>query len=435
VADVDREVRQEFLTEEFARELDRSDELAHWREHFYLKPGSIYMDGNSLGLLSREAEAALLSSLNEWKTLGIDGWTRAEQPWFYLAEELGRKEAPLVGAEPDEVIVTGSTTLNLHNLMAAFYRPEGKRKKILADELNFPSDKYALESQLRLHGLDPQENLVLVRSRDGRTLEEKDIIAALTDEVAVAVLPSVLYRSGQLLNLSLLTYAAHEKGALIGFDLSHSAGAVPHKLHAWDVDFAFWCNYKYLNAGPGAAASLFVHQKHFGRLPGLAGWWGYRKDRQFDMNLTFEPAAGAGAWQAGTPPVLSLAPLAGSLALFKAAGMERLRAKSLALTSYLIYLIDAGLSGPPYNCRVGTPREPERRGGHVAVEHEEAVRLSAALKRRGVIPDFRPPNVIRLAPVPLYTSFHDVWQVVRHLKEIIDTREYELFPRERDTVA
>ncbi|MDK2856798.1 MAG: kynureninase [Bacillota bacterium] len=432
---MEQELATQFLTEEFARELDRTDELAHFRDRFYVMPGVIYMDGNSLGLLSRDAEEALLNVLNDWKTLGIDGWTRAKSPWFYLAEELGRAEASLVGAQPDEVIVTASTTLNLHNLLAAFYRPQGRRRKILADELNFPSDKYALESHLRLHGLDPEEDLILVRSRDGRTLEEKDIIAELTDEVAVAVLPSVLYRSGQLLNLSLLTYAAHERGVIIGFDLSHSAGVVPHKLHAWDVDFAFWCNYKYLNGGPGAVASLFVHQKHFDRLPGLAGWWGYRKDRQFDLCLQFEPAVGAGAWQAGTPHILSLAPLAGSLKIFQEAGMERLRAKSLALTSYLMYLIDALLSGPPYNYSIGTPREPERRGGHVAVEHEEAVRINAALKRRGVIPDFRPPNIIRLAPVPLYVSFHDVWQVVQHLKEIIETKEYEKFPRERDTVA
>lgn len=432
---MERELKAQFLTEEFARELDRTDELAHFRDRFYVKPGVIYMDGNSLGLLSRDAEEALLKVLNDWKTLGIDGWTRAKPPWFYLAEELGKLEAALVGAEPDEVIVTASTTLNLHNLLAAFYRPQGRRRKILADELNFPSDKYALESHLRLHGLKPEEDLILIRSRDGRTLEEKDIIAQLTDEVAVAVLPSVLYRSGQLLNLSLLTYAAHERGVIIGFDLSHSAGAVPHKLHAWDVDFAFWCNYKYLNGGPGAVASLFVHQKHFDRLPGLAGWWGYRKDRQFDLCLEFEPAVGAGAWQAGTPHILSLAPLAGSLKIFQEAGMERLRAKSLALTSYLMYLIDARLGRPPYNYSIGTPREPERRGGHVAVEHEEAVRINAALKRRGVIPDFRPPNIIRLAPVPLYVRFHDVWQVVQHLKEIIDTKEYEEFPRERDTVA
>lgn len=432
---MEREYAAEFCTEEFARELDRTDVLAAFRERFYLLPGAIYMDGNSLGLLSREAEAALLAVLEEWKRLGIDGWTRAEPPWFYLAEELGEKEAVLVGAEPGEVIVTASTTFNLHNLMAGFYRPEGKRQKILADELNFPSDKYALESQLRLRGLDPAENLVLVRSRDGRTLAEEDIIAAMTEEVAVAVLPSVLYRSGQLLDIKLLAHAAHERGIFIGFDLSHSAGAVPHRLHEWGVDFAFWCNYKYLNGGPGAVAGLFVHQKHSGRLPGLAGWWGYRKEKQFDMDLAFEPAAGAGAWQVGTPHLLSLAPLVGSLRIFAEAGIENLRAKSLALTSYLMHLIDSELSAPPYNYRIGTPREPERRGGHVAVEHDEAVRINAALKRRGVIPDFRPPNVIRLAPVPLYTSFHDVWQVVRHLKEIIDTREYEAFPRTRDTVA
>ncbi|MGI6604812.1 MAG: kynureninase [bacterium] len=425
----------EFLTEEFARDLDRSDELASFREHFYLKPGTIYMDGNSLGLLSREAEGALLTMLEAWKTYGIDGWLQGEHPWFYLAEELGKKEAPLVGAKPEEVIITASTTLNLHNLMAGFFRPHGKRTKILADELNFPSDKYALESQLRLLRLDPEQNLILVRSRDGHTLAEKDIIAAMTDEVAVAILPSVLYRSGQLLDLHLLTHAAQERGILIGFDLSHSAGVVPHRLHEWGVNFAFWCNYKYLNAGPGAVASLFVHEQHFDRLPGLAGWWGCRKDKQFDMDPEFQPAHGAGAWQVGTAHILSMAPLAGSLELFKAAGMERLRAKSLALTSYLMHLIDSNLAAPPYNFAIVTPREPERRGGHVAVEHKEAVRINSALKRRGVIPDFRPPNLIRLAPVPLYTSFHEVWQVVQHLKEIMVTKEYEQFKPERDTVA
>lgn len=421
--------------ESYAWQLDKADELARFRERFYIPPGTIYMDGNSLGLLSRDAEESLLRVLTEWKQLGIDGWTKGNPAWFSLSEELAANLAPLVGAEPGEVIITGSTTANLHNLMAGFYRPSGQRFQILADELNFPSDKYALESQLRLRGLDPDKGLVLVPSADGRTISEDDIIAAMTNKVAVAVLPSVLYRSGQLLDMKRLTEAAHERGIVIGFDLSHSAGAVPHELHHWGVDFAFWCTYKYLNGGPGSVAGLFVHRQHFDRLPGLAGWWGYRKDKQFDLPLDFVPAAGAGAWQIGSPHLLSLAPLMGSLQIFAEAGMDRLRAKSLALTSYLMDLMDMELSQPPYNYRVGTPRNPERRGGHVAVEHEEAVRINAALKQRGVIPDFRAPNVIRLAPVPLYVTFHDVWLLVQHLKAIIDNKEYEAFPRERDTVA
>ncbi|MGI6129046.1 MAG: kynureninase [bacterium] len=422
-------------SENYARQLDTEEELADFRERFYIPPGTIYMDGNSLGLLSRDAEDSLYKILTEWKELGIDGWTKGIPPWFSLSEELSYDLALLVGAESKEVIITGSTTSNLHNLMAGFYRPSDKRYKILADELNFPSDKYALESQLQLWSLDPNDSLVVVSSRDGFTIEEDDIIAAMTDEVAVAVLPSVLYRSGQLLDMKRLTKAAHERGILIGFDLSHSAGAVPHSLHDWGVDFAFWCTYKYLNGGPGSVAGLFVHRQHFDRLPGLAGWWGYQKDKQFDLSLDFLPATGAGAWQIGTPHLFSVAPLIGSLKLFREVGMTKLRANSLALTSYLIDLMDAELKQEPYNYRVVTPRNPERRGGHVAIEHKEAVRINAALKKRGVIPDFRPPNIIRLAPVPLYVTFHDVWLLIQHLKAIIDNKEYESFPKQRDTVA
>lgn len=423
------------ISEDYARHLDKADELAGFRERFYIPPGTIYMDGNSLGLLSRDAEESLLRVLTEWKELGIDGWTQGSPPWFYLSEELSGNMATLVGAEPEEVIITGSTTNNLHNLVASFYRPCEQRFKVLADELNFPSDKYALESQLRLRGLDPDKALALVGSKDGRTIDEEDIIAAMTTEVAVAVLPSVLYRSGQLLDIKRLTQEAHARGIIIGFDLSHSAGSVPHKLHEWGVDFAFWCTYKYLNGGPGSVAGLFVHRQHFDRLPGLAGWWGYRKDKQFDLALDFIPAAGAGAWQIGTPHLLSVTPLMGSLKVFQEAGIERLRIKSLALTSYLMDLVDAELSRDPYNFQVGTPRDPKRRGGHVAIEHKEAVRINAALKQRGVIPDFRPPNIIRLAPVPLYVTFYDVWLLVQHLKAIIDEKEYERFSPERDTVA
>ena len=412
---------------------DRADPLGRFRERFYTRPDRIYLDGNSLGLASRDAEAAVLATLEDWKRLGIDGWLSGERPWFYLAEELGALEAELVGAGPEELVVTGSTTVNLHSLVSTFYRPSGARTRILADELNFPSDIYALASQVRLRGYDPDDHLVLVRSRDGRTLDEADVVAAMTDEVALVVLPAVLYRSGQLLDLERLTRVAHERGIPIGFDCAHSVGAVPHRLHDWGVDFAFWCTYKYLNGGPGAVGSLFVHERHFGAMPGLAGWWGHHKERQFDMALHFEPAPGAGAWQIGTPPVLGAATLYGSLRIFREAGIERVRAKSLDQTGYLMFLIDELLS--PLGFSVGNPREAARRGGHVALEHPDAVRIAKALKERGVIPDFRPPNVIRLAPVALYTTYAELWRTAEILREIVDSGQHERYSAARETVA
>ncbi|MDP9372507.1 MAG: kynureninase [Chloroflexota bacterium] len=420
----------------YAAELDRDDPLAPFRERFYLPPGGLYFDGNSLGLLSRDAEAATLRALDEWKRLAIDGWLNAPTPWYHLGEELGRLSAPLIGAAPDEVVVTGTTTVNLHNLVATFYRPEGARRKIVAAALDFPSDLYALRSQLALHGADPEADLVLVPGRDGRGVEEADIIAALGDETALLVLPSVLYRSGQLLDIAALTAAARARGVVAGFDCCHSIGAIPHRFDEWGVDFAFWCGYKYLNDGPGGTAGLYVNRRHFGRAPGLTGWWGSHKERQFDLATRFDPAPGAGAWQISTVQVLSSAPLHGSLLIFAEAGIERVHAKSLALTRYLIDLLDAsGLTAPPYGYAIGTPREDARRGGHVAVEHPEGVRIVRALKARGVVPDFRQPDIIRLAPVALYTSFRDVWHVVQHLRAIVDGREYEAYRGARELVA
>lgn len=422
--------------EEFALRLDAEDPLASFRDRFYHIPGVIYMDGNSLGLLSRDAEETLLRVLDEWKRLGISSWTKGEIPWVWYGERLGALEAKLVGAEPEEVVVAGSTTVNLHTLVATFYRPEGRRTKILADELNFPSDLYALAAQIRLKGGDPDRDLILVRSRDGRTIDESDIVDAMTDEVALALLPSVYYRSGQLLDMEGLTAAAHDRGIVIGFDCSHSVGVVPHRFDEWNIDFAFWCNYKYMNGGPGSTASLYVNRRHFGAWPGLAGWWGHDRATQFDMKIEFTPARSAGAWQIGTISMLSSAPIEGAARLTLEAGMENIRRKSLRITGYLMFLVDELLSRPPYNFSIGTPREPERRGGHVAVEHPtEAFRIAEALKARGVLPDFRPPNVIRLAPIPLYTSYHDVWRVVQHLKEIIDNREYEQFSKTRGVVT
>lgn len=415
-----------FLTgPEQAETLDQQDPLGHLQDRFYKLPGRIYLDGNSLGLASQDAEAALLEALESWKRYGIDGWMSGEHPWFSMAEDLGTMQAELVGAQADEVVVTGTTTVNLHALVATFYQPEGRRTKILADALNFPSDLYALQSQLRLRGYDPDQHLILVPSRDGRLIEENDLITAMTDEVALILLPSVLYKSGQLLDMARLTAEARRRHIPIGFDCSHSAGAIPHRLHDWEVDFAFWCNYKYLNGGPGAVGSLFVHQRHFGRLPGLTGWFGYRKEQQFAMLPTFEPAPTAGAWQISTPPVLATAPLYGALRVFQDTGMAAIREKSLQQTAYLTFLIDTYLSTPPYNFTIGNPREAKRRGGHVALEHNDAVRVNGALKALGVIPDFRPPNVIRLAPIALYTSYKELWQTVEYLRRIIDDRLYE----------
>lgn len=416
-----------------ARTLDENDGLAHFRDEFYLREGEIYLDGNSLGLLSHRSEKALLAVLDDWKRFGIGGWTRGERPWFYLPERLGAMTAPLVGASPEEVVVTGSTTVNIHQLVSTFFQPEGSRSKIIATELDFPTDIHALKSQLRLRGLDPDEHLVRIKSRDGKTIEEDDVISAMTEEVALIFLPTVLYRSGQLLDIERLTREAHERSILIGFDAAHSIGSVPHRFSEWGVDFGLWCGYKHLNGGPGSSAGLYVNRRHFGTRPGLAGWFGSEKGVQFDMGHEFVPAGSAGAFQIGTPNVMSLAPLLGSLEMFEEAGIEKVRGKSLGLTRYLMELASHELSGMGFS--IGTPDEDERRGGHVALEHKEAARICEALKEEGVVPDFRAPNVVRLAPVALYTSYLDVWRAVRTLKEIMAEEAYERFENTRGVVA
>lgn len=412
---------------------DQADELASFRSEFYIKPDRIYMDGNSLGLLSKRAEQSLLDALDSWKEYGIDGWTEGTTPWFYLSEQLGERMAPLVGASPEEVIVTGSTSVNIHQVISTFYQPTGKKTKILADELNFPSDIYAMQSQLRAKGYDPEEHLVRVKSRDGRFLEEDDIIAAMTDEIALIVLPSVLYRSGQILDMKRLTEEAHKRDILIGFDCCHSVGAIPHYFDEWDVDFAVWCNYKYLNAGPGGVGALYVNRKHFHRVPGLAGWFSSSKDKQFDMEHVLTPATTAGAFQIGTPHLFSIAPLIGSLEIFAEAGIDRLRKKSQKLTSYMLSLIEHELDGMGFT--IGNPVEEEKRGGHVFLEHPEAARICKALKANGVIPDFRAPNGIRLAPIALYNTYEDVWKAVQILAQIMREEQYKQFENKRGVVA
>lgn len=412
---------------------DATDPLREFRQLFSLAGDVIYLDGNSLGLLSVPAEQAVLRMLASWKSRAIEGWTQGAEPWFTLAEQLGARIAPLVGALPGEVIVANTTTVNLHQLLATLFSPQNGRQKILVDPLCFPSDLYAIQSHLRLRGLDPDSDLVVAPCRDNLLLEEDDLIAAMTAEIALAVLPAVAYQTGQLLDIPRLTRAAHARGLLIGFDCAHSIGSVPHMLHDWNVDFAFWCHYKYLNAGPGSIGGLSLHQRHFGRAPGLAGWFSSDKDRQFDMADRLTPALHAGALQIGTPCMLSMAPLIGSLEIFEQAGLERLRRKSLDLTDCLIALTDDRLSR--YGFQVVTPRARARRGGHIALSHPEARRIALALKAVGVVPDFRPPAILRLAPVALYNSFSDCRGAVDRLTQIMESRAYEEYPATRSRVT
>ncbi|RIU91431.1 kynureninase [Oceanobacillus picturae] len=417
----------------YAKELDQQDELNSFRKEFYLGNDTIYFDGNSLGLLSKRAEQSVLALMASWKENAIDGWMEGTHPWYYVSEKLGKLSAPLIGAEADEVIVTGSTTTNLHQLAATFFNPEGKRTKILADELNFPSDIYAIKSQLDLKGLDPEEHLVQVKSKNGNTLETTDIVAAMTEDIALIILPSVLYRSGQLLDIQTLTKEAHQRGIMVGFDLCHSIGSIPHHLSEWGVDFAFWCTYKHLNGGPGSVGGLFVNRRHFGKRPGLAGWFSSAKDKQFDMEHTLSPADTAGAYQIGTPHVLSIAPLIGSLEMFQEAGIDRIRDKSLRLTGYLMDLIKSELSS--YRFTIANPEDETTRGGHVFLIHPEAARICKALKADGVVPDFRNPNGIRLAPVALYNTYEEVWEMVSRLKKIMDEKTYKNYENKRGVIA
>lgn len=418
---------------DFALRLDAEDALASRRELFYIKPGQIYMDGNSLGLCSKPAEQAVLRALEDWKKYGIGIWTGAEINYFLYFDRIAAKLARLIHARPEEVTVCASTTLNVHQCIATFWKPDARRYKIVVDELNFPTDRYAVTSQIRQRGMDVDEVLRVIPSRDGKTLAMEDILAALTEDVSIVLLPSVLYRSAQLLDMAAITRAAHEKGIICGFDLCHSIGAVDHDMEAVDCDFAVWCNYKYLSGGPGATAGLYVNRRHFGLEPGLAGWWGNRNDTQFELRPEFEHSPNAGGWQTGTSPVLGMAAVDGALDAYEGLTMAEVRARSLKLTEYLMYLIDTELAGCGFT--IGNPRVDAVRGGHVALEHADAVRINEALKAADVVPDFRYPNVIRLAPSPLYTSFAEVWELVRRLKEIMDTKAYEKYSDKAGTVA
>jgi kynureninase len=422
--------------EAFALRMDEGDPMSHLRDRFYVPEDGIYMDGNSLGLMPKSSEAAITRIMEEWKTLGIDGWLKGETPWFYFSERLGAQCASLVGASADEVVCTGTTTVNIHSLISSLYLPKGKRTKILADELNFPSDIYALKGQIKLKGLKVEDNLILAPSRDGKTLKEEDIVDLMDESIAVALLPSVLYRSGQLLDIPLLTKKAHEKGIIIGFDCSHSVGAVPHYFDDWDVDFALWCSYKYLNSGPGSPSFLYLNKTHFNKESFLAGWFGNKKETQFDMLLDFQQEKSAAGWQISSPMIFGASAIEGSLKIFNEIGIERIRDRSLKLTSYLIHLIEEVLAPSPYDFKIGTPQDPDKRSGHIALERDPgAWQVCQALKSRNITPDFRPPNIIRLAPIALYNSFHEVWRTVHHIQDIIDKKAHLEFQDQRSAIT
>ncbi len=418
------------VSREAAEQLDEADALACFRERFFIPAGQIYLDGNSLGLLSRDAEETLLQVLDTWKRGGIGGWLAGDSPWFTMAETLAGRVAKLVGAAADEVAIANSMTINLHQLLSTLYKPHDKRTKVLIDAHSFPTDRYALRSHLRLRGLDPDENIVIAPAGDSRFLDEDEIAKALTNPtLQMALFPSVVYTTGQLLDLKRLCRVARENDVVIGIDMSHSVGLIPHALDEWGADFAGWGHYKWLNAGPGAVAGLYLNRRHFDANgfvdAGLAGWWSVHKESMFEMSDEFFPGLGAAALQIGTPAVLSMAPLDGALRPVEEAGLERMRAKSLAMTEFLMSGIEQELE--EFGFRIGTPREPARRGGHVSLQHPDAQPICLALRARGVVPDFRKPDVIRLAPSPLYNTFGELWQALQILKEIASEQTYEEF--------
>lgn len=411
---------------ESAEKLDSRDPLRGFRKLFHAPVGSIYMLGNSLGLMSSASAEAIERVTGEWREKGIGGWLEGDPPWFWLAERIGAAAAALVGARPDEVVCTGTTTFNIHSVVSTLYSPRRGRTRILASSSDFPTDIYALKSQIGLRGLDWKEELVLVDSGDNGLVEEDKIIEAMDEGVALAHLPSVFYSSSQLLDIERLAFEAKKRGIIIGFDCSHSAGAVSHRFDDWEVDYAVWCGYKYLCGGPGAPAFIYLNRRHFKLEPGLAGWFGYIKERQFELSLDFEHRKAAGGWQVSSPGIIGAAGVQGALGVILEAGIDRIREKSKKMTSYMIFLCDRMLSGEPYGFRVVSPREVQRRGGHVALSRgSDALRIKEALGARGVIADFRPPDIIRMSPSALYNSYTDVFRAMVHLRDIIDNGDHK----------
>jgi kynureninase len=418
--------------EAFAREVDARDPLAPCRESFHLPRHEdghpvIYLCGNSLGLQPKAARELLERELDDWARLAVGAHFHGRTPWYSYHEVVRDSGARLVGARPGEVVMMNSLTVNLHLMMVSFYRPTPERHRILVEGPTFPSDLYAVHSQLRHHGYDPREDLVVARPREGEEwIRTEDLEALLEErgrEIAVVLLSGVNYFSGQLFDMARITRAAKAHGCAVGLDLAHAAGNAVLHLHDWDVDFAVWCSYKYLNAGPGAVAGCFVHERHGSNasLGRFAGWWGNDPATRFEMQTRdrFVPFPGADGWQLSNPPILAMAPLKASLEIFDAVGMEALREKSLMLTAFLQNLLDR-IPGDRFE--IITPREPAARGCQLSIRVAHGTReLFEALEAEGVVGDLREPDVIRVAPVPLYNTFHEVWRFVSILSRLVGT--------------
>jgi len=410
-----------------AAALDAADPLASFRDKFHFPQHQgrpvVYFTGNSLGLQPKSVRETVNAELEDWATFGVEGHFEARNPWYSYHELLMEPAAKIVGAKKEEVVHMNGLTANLHFLMVSFYRPKGKRYKIICEAKAFPSDQYALESQVKFHGFAPADAIIEVPPREGEhTIREEDIEAKIrehADEIALVFWGGVNYYSGQLFDMERITKAGHAAGAVVGFDLAHAAGNVPMHLHDWGVDFAAWCTYKYLNSGPGAVSGIFVHEKYANdrSLPRFAGWWGHNKKERFKMQPGFDPIPGAEGWQLSNAPILSMAPHLASLRIFAEAGMVKLREKSLKLSAYFDEVIQAVAVSAKVDIQTITPSDFDRRGCQASLLIPgHGKEIFNHLMKSGVFVDWREPNVIRLAPVPLYNSFGDIWQFGETLK-------------------
>ncbi|MFT2010327.1 kynureninase [Pontibacter sp. 13R65] len=410
----------------FAQEQDQKDSLRHLKDRFYApqinKQDAIYFCGNSLGLQPKSAQAFLDHEMQNWADYAVEGHFKTDTPWLHYHELLTEATARVVGAKPLEVVVMNQLTVNLHLMLVSFYRPQGKRYKIITEGGAFPSDQYALESQARYHGYNPDEAVVELFPREGEhTLRTEDILASIAEhqeELALVMMGGINYYTGQVFDMEAITRAGHAAGAVVGFDLAHAAGNVLLQLHDWNVDFAVWCTYKYMNSGPGGTSGVFVHERHAHNpdLPRFAGWWGHEVKERFQMKKGFIPMAGAAGWQLSNAQILPMAVHRASLELFEEAGMENLRAKSKQLTGFLEFLID-DIGADKSLLEVITPRDPQARGCQLSLlVKQNARQLFDLLMEAGIIVDYREPNVIRVAPTPLYNTFEEVYRFAEVLR-------------------
>lgn len=414
-----------------ARDLDQLDPLRHLRDEFWIPETDdgreqLYFCGNSLGLQPKSVQAAVQEELDAWKNQAVEGHFKGQRPWVSYNDILREPMAKLVGATPSEVVFMNTLTVNLHLFMISFYQPTGKRNRIVMEAQCFPSDRYAVESQIRLHGLDPADCLVEIAADENSRLVDEAALETYLDEhgdsVALVLWPGVQYASGQVFDLERIATASHNAGAKCGFDLAHAVGNVPVDLKTSGADFACWCTYKYLNSGQGAIAASFVHERHAGKrnIPRLNGWWGNDEQSRFQMADEFIPANGAAAWQISNPPILAMAPIRASLAMFEKAGMKALRAKSVQMTAFLETLIQTELHEW---IEIITPPEPDRRGCQLSLRiragKQKGRQLFDQLEASGTIPDWREPDIIRVSPVPMYNRYQDCWLFVDQVKKFL----------------